>query len=210
MAENEELWRPVPGYAGWYEVSNLGNVQSLPRATTTGKLLKPHLTTKNYRQVGLSKYGRTKLRMVSHLVLEAFRGPRPPDHQACHGPGGRQDDRLVNLYWGTASQNQLDRRRDGTSNQGARSATARLTEAKVLELRRRYAEGETMTALAAETGVSQGAVNSAVHGRTWAHLTEGIPDPEIDGRSLISTPGMRERRREYGKRGAAKRWGKTC
>jgi len=180
---SEEVWQPVPGYSGWYEVSSHGRVGSLPRTTTRGKILKPQLGSKGYQQVGLSKYGNVKIYRVCHLVLLAFQGPCLPGHQACHGPGGRQDDSLANLYWGTPSRNQLDRRRDGTSNQGERSVQARLTNEIVLECRRRYLSGETQTALAAEFGVTSGAMCNAVHGKTWAHLTELIPDPAIDGRS---------------------------
>lgn len=183
---------------------------SLPRATTRGKLLKPQISSKGYRQVGLSKYGKVKIHRIGRLVLEAHVSLCLPGHEACHGPGGQLDDRKINLYWGTPARNQQDRIRDETSNQGERSATAKLTEAIVLECRRRYAGGlgESQTALAAEFGVSSGAMNRAIKGLTWAHLTEGIPDPEIDGRSLISTPKMRAQRREYGRKGAEARWGK--
>jgi hypothetical protein len=148
-----------------------------------------------------------KFYRISNLVLETFASPRPSGQEACHGPGGQLDDSLGNLSWGTRSRNQgADRVRDGTSNQGERSVRAKLTEAIVLECRRRYAAGETQVALAAEFGVTSGAMSNAIHGKTWAHLADGIPDPEIDGRSLISTPDMRQRRREYGRQGAEKRW----
>lgn len=208
MDEPSERWLPYPGYAGFYEVSDRGNVMSLPRATTGGKLLKAQIGKKGYRQVGLSKYGKVTIKRIGRMVLETFVGPCPPGHEACHGPGGRLDDSLDNLCWGTLSKNQgEDRLRDGTSNQGERCAAVRLTDAIVLECRRRYATGETQTALAAEFAVSSGAMNRAIKGYTWKHLTEGIPDPEVDGRSLISTPEMRERRREYGRKGAKARWG---
>lgn len=208
MDNPSERWLPYPGYAGFYEVSDQGNVMSLPRATTSGKLLKAQISKKGYRQVGLSKYGKVTVKRVARMVLETFDKPCPPGHEACHGPGGRLDDRLVNLCWGTLSKNQgEDRERDGTDNGGERSATASLTDEIVLECRRRYAAGETQTALAAEFGVTSGAMNRAIKGYTWKHLTEDIPDPEVDGRSLISTPEMRERRREYGRKGAEARWG---
>jgi hypothetical protein len=162
---------------------------SLPRATTGGKLLKAQIGKKGYRQVGLSKYGKVTIKRIGRMVLETFVGPCPPGHEAFSKNQGE------------------DRLRDGTSNQGERCAAVRLTDAIVLECRRRYATGETQTALAAEFAVSSGAMNRAIKGYTWKHLTEGIPDPEVDGRSLISTPEMRERRREYGRKGAKARWG---
>jgi hypothetical protein len=181
---------------------------SLPRQTTRGKLLKAQINKKGYRQVGLSKYGKVTVKRVARMVLETFDKPCPAGCEACHGPAGKLVDRLDNLYWGTLSRNHKeDRERDGTDIRGEDHKLSKLTDEIVLECRRRYAAGETQMALAAEFGVTSGAMNRAIKGYTWAHLTEGIPDPEVDGRSLISTPEMRERRREYGRRGAEVRWG---
>lgn len=97
----EERWRPIPGYAGFYEVSDAGNVYSLGRSAAHGNLLKAHVNTAGYRFVRLSKYGRVKTRTVGSLVLEAFVGqPTAPGARARHGPGGRLDDSLANLSWG--------------------------------------------------------------------------------------------------------------
>jgi NUMOD4 motif len=170
----EERWKPVPGYEGWYEVSDWGNVASLPRATTRGKVLKAQVSTKGYRQVGLSKYGTVKIRRISNLVLEAFVSARPPGHEACHGPGGQLDDSLGNLSWGTPAQNQLDRRRDGTSNQGERSVRSKMTSAIVSECRYRYAAGETQLALAAEFGVSPESMGAAIRGETYANVPGAV------------------------------------
>lgn len=35
----KEAWKDVLGYEGLYQVSNLGRVKSLPRQTTSGKIL---------------------------------------------------------------------------------------------------------------------------------------------------------------------------
>ena len=88
------------GYAGWYEVSDLGDVVSLPRATTRGRQLTCCITTEGYRQVRLSKYGRVKTLLVGRIVLETFAGSRPPGMRVRHGPGGKLDDSLLNLWWG--------------------------------------------------------------------------------------------------------------
>ena len=51
-------------------------------------------------------------RQVSHLVLEAFVGPRPEeDYEACHFPDrSPSNNRLDNLRWGTREENTRDRR----------------------------------------------------------------------------------------------------
>lgn len=97
----EERWLPVRGYAGFYEVSDRGNVYALARERAHGGLLKPQLNSAGYRMVRLHKYGRVKTAMVGRLVLETFSWP-PPSSQsrARHGPGGKADDSLANLSWG--------------------------------------------------------------------------------------------------------------
>jgi len=93
----EERWLPVPGYQGWYEVSDRGNVYSLARTAVRGGLLRPQVNSAGYRFVRLHKYGRVRTVTVGRLVLEAFRGP--VNGRARHGPGGREDDSLANLTW---------------------------------------------------------------------------------------------------------------
>lgn len=95
---DEERWRPARGYAGFYEVSDLGSVYSMPRAATAGGLLAVQLNSRGYRVVTLAKYGRTRTVMVARLVLEAFDSPAG-GRRARHGPKGRADDSLGNLSW---------------------------------------------------------------------------------------------------------------
>lgn len=92
-------WRPVRGYAGFYEVSDAGNVYSMPRAATAGGLLAVQRNSKGYRVVILCKYGRARMVPVGVLVLEAFVSARPPGKRAKRH-GARDDDRLSQLYWG--------------------------------------------------------------------------------------------------------------
>ena len=59
---------------------------------------------------------------------------------------------------------------------GERHASARLTEAAVLDLRRRYKEGGvTLKQLATESGVSQSAIQGVISGKTWRSVR---PAPE--------------------------------
>lgn len=67
-----EVWKPIKGYVGLYEVSNYGRVKSL-NYNNTGKegILKQAKSAKGYYYVWLSMKGK-KNRTVHRLVAEAF------------------------------------------------------------------------------------------------------------------------------------------
>jgi NUMOD4 motif len=96
--QDEERWRPAPGYAGWYEISDLGRVYSLPRAATAGGYLAIRLNSRGYNVVVLCKYGRRRTVPVARLVLGAFAGAAN-GRRARHGSKGPADDSLANLSW---------------------------------------------------------------------------------------------------------------
>ncbi|MCE2925997.1 MAG: HNH endonuclease [Phycisphaeraceae bacterium] len=62
--------------------------------------------------------GRVHQFVVARAMLLAFVGPPPsPDKkQACHRNDVPTDDRIENLYWGSASDNVLDAVRNGRLN----------------------------------------------------------------------------------------------
>jgi hypothetical protein len=62
-----------------------------------------------------------------------------------------------------------------TQPRGETSPNAVLTEAAVLELRHRFAAGETGVDLAAEYGVTDTTAWNAIHGVTWAHVPDAQP-----------------------------------
>src|SRR5690606_33458839 len=106
---------------GLYEVSDAGDVRSLPRPHTRGKVLKPIRDKRGYLRVGLSKCGQVRTRLVHHLVLEAFVGPRPEGQECRHLEGDPSDNRLRMIEWGTPRQNGLDQVRHGTHQQSRKT-----------------------------------------------------------------------------------------
>jgi hypothetical protein len=82
----QEEWKPVVGYEGLYEVSNLGRVFSLPKEWIgskgckrkhNGKLLSVSYSNKGYARVLLCHKGTNKTREIHQLVAEAFLGHTP-------------------------------------------------------------------------------------------------------------------------------------
>lgn len=165
-------WLPVADarYAFRYEVSDRGYV----RNRQTARLLKPR-PNRGHVKVALYSGGNATRseRFVHRLVLEAFAGPCPDGMEACHGPGGPADNRWPeNLRWDTHQANSDDAVRDGDYHQGERHRSAKLTDSKVLEMRRLYAAGNGSTRqLAAMYGVDKATAYRAISGATWTHLT---------------------------------------
>ena len=86
--------------------------------------------------------------------------------------GDYMNNHLTNLRWGTRKENVQDSIRHGTKARGERNGSARLTEADVVEMRRRWAAGESasLKCLAAEYGIDEHTVFDCVHSNTWKHV----------------------------------------
>lgn len=108
-----EEWRSISGYEGLYEVSDLGRVRSLPRATTKGRVLKPYISKHNgYCYVTLSKNNNRASKRVHTLIMSAFNpiDKKPgydKNHTINHKDGDKTNNRLSNLEWLTQSENQI-------------------------------------------------------------------------------------------------------
>jgi hypothetical protein len=176
--ENER-WLPVVGEEGVYEVSDSGRVRSLPRIirfvragkpssmSKPGVLMRPGIVL-GYLQVSLT--GR-KQRKVHHLVLNAFVGPCPPGMEARHLDGVRDNPRLDNLCWGTKLENAADRKTHGSQCLGESHGRAKVTEADVTAIRKRYAEGGIRQVdLGDQYGICQTKISAIVRREHWKHV----------------------------------------
>jgi len=97
-----EIWKPVKGYEGYYEVSNFGQV----RNAKTKQILSPSDNGQKL-QVTLSKEGAKKAHAVHRLVAEAFIVNDCPDYktQVNHKDNNRYNNCVDNLEWVTPSEN---------------------------------------------------------------------------------------------------------
>lgn len=174
-----EVWKPVRGYEGSYEVSDQGRVRSVARTVMRGdgrphpiraRVLRAPVNSTGYPTVYLSMAGGKRAAKVHRLVAWAFLPPPQPGQQVCHGNGVRTDARAVNLRWGTALENSADRVAHGRSKTvfGERIGCAKLTAAKIRLIRR--AKCARHGDLAARFGVSRGHISSLRRGEGWAHL----------------------------------------
>ena len=114
-----EIWKPIPGFEGSYEVSDHGRVRSLDRLGVDGRRIKGKMrkigvNTHGYLRVSLSRDHDKRYYLVHRLVLEAFVGPCPDGMEGCHNDGDPTNANLYNLRWDTRSANMYDKQIHGT------------------------------------------------------------------------------------------------
>jgi len=191
-----EKWKAIPGYEGYYDVSDLGRIRSCTRlvrhpyggvAVKKGRILTKGRIWSGYETINLSREGVARRKSVHRIVCETFLGPPPsPRHQVCHINGKRDDNRAVNLRWGTAKENQEDKIRHGTLPTGYRNGkytkpestprgeqhgNSKLSENQVRAIRKLHATYNiSERLLAVVTGVSKSQVQNILRGRQWRHV----------------------------------------
>lgn len=100
---DKEIWIPISGYEGLYEISNMGRVKGLK----SGKILKQHLTgkKKKYLQVCLCKNAVRKSPYVSRLVWKCFNGNIPEGMEVNHKNEDTKCNELSNFNLLTRKEN---------------------------------------------------------------------------------------------------------
>jgi hypothetical protein len=112
----DEIWKPVKGYEGLYEVSNFGRVKSLERVvnshpanckrTLPEKIRTGHVSKKlGYAMITLSANNVNKSVYIHRLVAEAFI-PNPNNLPMInHKDEDKTNNSIDNLEWCTAKYN---------------------------------------------------------------------------------------------------------
>lgn len=171
--EREE-WRLLPGFNGWYEVSNWGRVRSNAPWGSAPPKEPRYLTLKihrdGYLQVSLRSDGRAKLVQVHRLVALAWHGKPRSGEEVRHLDGSRTNNKASNLCWGTPKENAADRRLHGTDRLGERHGKSKLSPGQVKEI---LGSTDSDTALASRFGVSRGNIWSIRKKKSWSHI-EGV------------------------------------
>lgn len=173
-----EEWRPIPGYEGLYDVSDLGRVRRIAQRRTGVRLkypkhLSPAIGSWGYRVCGMCKGGKTKSYNVHILVLMAFRGKKPSNKSiGNHKDGNKENNVLANLEWATQSQNQIHSyrilgRKSGVI--GPKNPQARASTADVAAARKMLTDGVGKHEVAKTFGHSWQWANALSKGTTRIH-----------------------------------------
>jgi hypothetical protein len=205
-----ETWKPVLGYEGAYEVSDLGNVRSVSRSYEEqteykdtgrkrirrhrGRLLKFHADKAGYKRCYLSKDSKAKAFLVHRVIWEAFTGePIPKTYQIDHIDSNKQNNRFDNLRC-------VSRREHGkiSADKGElKCYNRKLTKKDVLEIKQMLLdEAVSYQSIADKYGVHRSTIQAIYTGKSWSHV--GLKDKSeyergyqaaLDDLNKLSPPG---------------------
>ena len=100
---NNEIWKDIKGYEGFYKVSNLGRIKSFhnnTKITNKDSCLKPTSNSTGYLVVTLYKTGeRRKKYLVHRLVAEAFIDNPNNYEMVNHKDECKTNNNVENLEW---------------------------------------------------------------------------------------------------------------
>lgn len=164
------IWKPVVGYEGWYEVSNMGRIRSLDRTIVdknglvkhlSGKILKPNKQVHGYLGVYLCKEKKRPF-LIHRVVAEAFIGSPKSGQQVNHKDLNKENNRVSNLEWVSRSENARHAEENITHR------NSKLNREKVLKIRRLIKFGTKIPKIASLFGVSTSSIDKVRYRITWS------------------------------------------
>ena len=165
-----EVWKPVVGYEGLYEVSDLGRVRGLRK----NRVLKPSLA-RGYHHYKLYLKGKDgKLALGHRLVMAAFVGPSNLDVN--HIDNNPSNNALTNLEYCTAQQNMDHSKRSGrmgpNHKRGADHYATKFSDDDIAGIRHVMANGTrgTQRRLALALGVAPITISRITKRKVWKHV----------------------------------------
>jgi hypothetical protein len=170
-------FRVIPGYPR-YAIDENSTVLSVCSRNGRGKdrpwenatRVKQNTDRDGYYTVCLCHDGHQRTVSVHTRVLNTFVGPCPDGMVCRHLDGNHTNNHVSNLAWGTPRENSQDMILHGQSLPGEKHNMVKLTEEHVLEIRARYANGETQTSIAKDFPVTQSNISLIVRRRKWTHI----------------------------------------
>jgi hypothetical protein len=118
-----EIWKPVVGFEGRYEVSSTGRIKALAREISYSdgrkgrlpeRLIKGSFLSSGYYSVTFDTKNRKSIHTV---VAEAFLGSSEYRQTVNHKDGNKTNNCIENLEWATYKENNDHARKTGLNNQ---------------------------------------------------------------------------------------------
>lgn len=167
-----EIWKPVVGFEGIYEVSDRGRVRRLAETPKChrNRVLRQGLDSNGYLGVTFCTNGRSRTTSVHRVVLAAFLGPNPKS-VVNHKDGCKQNNNLSNLEYCTYSENAYHAWRTGLRKKvvGSEHHSSKLDEATVVRIREEFSKNPDRSRIARLFKISKTSLQGIVTKSTWRH-----------------------------------------
>lgn len=172
----QEIWKPIQGYEGIYEISSLGRVKTLERRDCRGQYRKSILlkaaSVRGYLQIQLWNNRMSRIYKIHRLVAQVFI-PNPENKpQVNHKNGVKTDNNVENLEWCTSLENIHHAQRIGIRDVvGAGNPAAKLKNNEVIEI---FLSKSNQRKLAEKYNISLSTVETIKGRKSWKHLTSAL------------------------------------
>lgn len=149
----ERIWKPVPEYEGYYEISNDGLLRSVNRISINslgycrhlrGCLIAPSKGRCGYIKYSLNKDGKSQTINAHQLVAITFMEHSRTNNRMTinHIDGNKTNNHVNNLEIVTITENRRHAIRTGLWNQrGVNAVKAKLSSDNLSQIRQLYATG---------------------------------------------------------------------
>lgn len=177
-----EEWMKIPNYP-LYEASNMGNIKTFNwKNKGLERIMKPALDKSGYlRTMLMNEDGKFNTVKVHRIIAQTFLNNPENKPQINHKNCIKTDNRVLNLEWCTASENQIHAYKEKRRNiSGENNPATNLTDKQVIEIRSKYTYNRrggkgidgviTKSILSKEYGVAIWVIKQIVRGKTWKHL----------------------------------------
>lgn len=180
-----EDWKPVKGFEGWYEISNMGNIRSVTRLIqhkpdrftdkgksqlNDGKPIKQSLNNKGYYCVLLWRNSKAYKRYIHRLIAEVFIPNDGNKKEVNHVDGNHQNNSIENLEWCTKMENMHH-----AFNTGLISTMKKVKSTDLISKEERYYD--SINGAARELGISHTGIVQQLKGKaktcngcTWEYI----------------------------------------
>lgn len=164
-----EIWQPVIGFEAKYAISNLGHIKSFT-SYSKGSILIPCMDARGYLNFSVRDCGKPKTLLIHREVAKAFI-PNPHKYPLVrHLNDVKTENTVLNLAWGTYSDNRMDGIYNGKHFHvpGKRPAQAKLSKAEVLAV---IESSHSNAELGRIYNVTESTICKIRIGRTWTKIT---------------------------------------
>lgn len=96
----EEIWKDIPRYIGYYQASNLGRIRALESIYKNKiRIINGYFHKSGTHYCSILICNKKYVEVVAYLILEAFSSPKDYKKYIKHIDGNPSNNNLLNLSW---------------------------------------------------------------------------------------------------------------